>query len=248
MNQKTRACAVKKKYWKRIIIITGALLTLIFSYFTFVVIKARLDTPGMVKKALSANGVTLKVRDLNQWQLNVLLKVEDPNFFHHHGIDLKTPGAGLTTITQAVVKKLYFDHFQPGIAKIKQSLIARFAVDPLVSKETQLKIFINYMYFGSVNGKSIIGLDQAAHAYYHKSVPELTADQYLSIIAMIAAPENFHILNRPEANAERTARIKKVVSGAYQPKSLMDIFYGKLDPKTQSGLAPASYFPAIYED
>jgi membrane peptidoglycan carboxypeptidase len=237
-----------KKYGKKILLIIGALLVVLLCYFTFVIIKARLDTPGIVKKALSAEWVTLEVRDLTPWQLNALLKVEDPNFYHHHGIDLKTPGAGLTTITQSVVKKLYFTHFKPGIAKINQSLIARFAFNPLTPKEQQLQLFINDMYFGSVNGKSVIGLDQAAHTYYHKAIFELTEDEYLSLIAMIAAPENFHILNRPEDNAERTARIKKVISGAYKPKSLMDIYYGKLDRDTQRGLAPASYFPSLYKD
>jgi hypothetical protein len=247
LNQKTHAGAVKKKYWKRILIIIGVLLVVILSYFTFVTIKARLDTPNIVKKALSSNQVTLRVSNLSQWQINALLKVEDPNFYHHRGIDLKTPGAGLTTITQAVVKKLYFTQFTPGIAKIKQSLIARFAFDPLVSKEQQLQLFINYMYFGSVFGKSVIGIDAAAHVYYHRSISELTEDEYLSLIAMIAAPESFHLLNRRSANAERCARIKKVISGAYQPKSLMDMYYGKLDAKTQQGLAPASYVPSLYE-
>ena len=70
--------------------------------------------------------------DLSKRQKEILLKVQDPGFYDHSGIDLWTPGAGLTTITQAIVKKLYFNDFKSGIAKIKQSLIARFAVNGLI--------------------------------------------------------------------------------------------------------------------
>ena len=57
-----------------------------------------------------------------------------------------------------------------------------------------------------------------------------------------------HVLIRPAANSERTRRIKRVVSGEYQPKQLMDIYYGTLDRKTRRGLPPASYFPKIYNN
>jgi membrane peptidoglycan carboxypeptidase len=159
---------------------------------------------------------------------------------------LKTPGAGLTTITQSLVKIFYFDQFKPGLAKFKQTLIARYALDPLVSKDDQLTLFINYIYLGNVNGKAAIGLENAARAYYRKTLDQLSEEQYLSIIAMIIAPQNFHILDRPAANAERTRRLKQVMVGEYRPKELMDIYYGELAPETQKGLAPASYFPSQY--
>jgi hypothetical protein len=64
---------------------------------------------------------------------------------------------------------------------------------------------------------------------------------------MIIAPGNFNIIKNPEANAKRTERIKKVISGEYKPKSLMDIYCGELDKKDQKGLAPASYYPSLYK-
>ena len=63
----------------------------------------------------------------------VLIKVQDRNFWSHHGVDT---GASLTTttVTQSTVKKLYFSDFKKGFPKIEQSLIAYFAVTPLTSK------------------------------------------------------------------------------------------------------------------
>jgi membrane peptidoglycan carboxypeptidase len=237
-----------KKYVKNTLFAFGFIILLILIYFVTVTIKARVDTQEIMKKALNANNIMLKVEDLTQWQIHALLAVEDPNFYHHNGVDLKTPGAGLTTITQALVKIYYFDHFKPGLAKIKQTLIARYVLNSLVSKNDQLTLFINNIYLGNVNGKSVTGFYDAAQAYYHKAFNKLSRDEYLSIVAMINAPNNFNIINQPVANAERTRRIKKVVSGEYKPKHLMDIYYGKLDKETQRGLAPASYFPSIYKD
>jgi hypothetical protein len=42
----------------------------------------------------------------------------------------------------------YFENFKPGIQKIKQTLISRFAFDNLTPKDTILKLFINEVYLG----------------------------------------------------------------------------------------------------
>lgn len=181
--------------------------------------------------------------DLSKRQKEILIKVQDPGFYGHNGIDLSTPGAGLTTITQAIVKILYFDSFKPGIAKIKQSLIARFVVNDLITKDDQLTLFINTMWFGNVNGKSVVGLRSAADAYYNQPVNNLTEDQYISLIAMLVTPRTFHIIEHPEWNRDRTNRIKALIDGKYQPKGLMDQFYGKLPKEViDNGLPKGSYF------
>jgi membrane peptidoglycan carboxypeptidase len=192
---------------------------------------------GMIKK------FDIFSHDLSKRQTEILIKVQDPGFYNHKGIDLSTPGAGLTTITQAIVKKLYFDKFKPGIAKIKQSLIARFVVNALIAKEDQLTLFVNTMYFGKVDGKSIVGIEHAAKAYYDQPVKNLTEEQYISLIAMIVMPGTFHIIDHPEWNRERTNRIKALMADEYKPKGLMDQFYGKLPQELiDHGLPKASYF------
>ena len=218
----------------------------VFGYYSVVVLQARRDTPRLIRQVLNA-GTALQASDLSPWQRRALLAIEDPGFYRHHGVDLQTPGAGLTTIAQSLVKTCYFAHFQPGLAKIRQTLIARFALDPLVSKDDQLTMFINTINLGSMDGKPVIGLAAAARAYYRKDVAELSEYEYLSLVAMIVAPRNFDLLERPAANAERTRRLARVVSGEYRPTQLMDIYYGRLDAETREGLAPASYFPALYE-
>ena len=45
----------------------------------------------------------------------------------------------MTTISQGLVKVLYFPGgFRPGIAKVRQTLIAQYAFDPSVSNRSSL--------------------------------------------------------------------------------------------------------------
>ncbi|MEW8026609.1 MAG: transglycosylase domain-containing protein [Candidatus Thiodiazotropha sp.] len=242
---------------KKFLKYTGMLLLVTFfvicAYYMFTLHEARKYTHKIVALDLEkaqwrypnrkTQQFEIFYHDLNKRQTEILVKVQDPGFYRHNGIDLSTPGAGLATITQAIVKKLYFDNFKPGIAKIKQTLIARFVVNELIPKDDQLTLFINTMYFGKVNGKPVVGLESAAKAYYHQPVKKLTEDQYISLIAMLVMPGTFHIIDHPEWNMDRTNRIKALIAGKYKPKGLMDQFYGELPQEViNAGLPLASYF------
>jgi membrane peptidoglycan carboxypeptidase len=175
--------------------------------------------------------------------LEILLKVEDPRFFEHGGTDLSTPGAGITTITQALVKLFYFEKFSPGIAKLKQTAIAAYALDPLMPKQEQLRLFINTAYLGH----NVRGFEQAAQTYFHKPFKQLSEEEYTAIIAMLIAPEVFSVQKFPARNAERVARIQRVVSGEYKPRGLFDVYYGRIDAEAQKDLPPLSYFKSYYQ-
>ncbi|MEB4592552.1 transglycosylase domain-containing protein [Candidatus Thiothrix sp. Deng01] len=122
---------------------------------------AREQTPTLVAAAFEQYGAELTPAALSPERRAMLLAVEDPAFLAHHGVDLTTPGAGMTTITQGLVKLLYFpEGFHPGIAKIRQTLIAQYALDALTSKNTQLLLFLNMSYLGNADGKGGIWFRQ----------------------------------------------------------------------------------------
>jgi len=191
------------------------------------IVHARSITPGMIDSILKSEVIRLRLMDFPDGWLDKLLTVEDPSFYRHNGIDLSTPGAGITTITQGMVKYLYFKKFKPGIAKLRQSVIAVFALNALVPKETQLLIFVNTAYLGHYNKMPVRGFAQAAEIYFQKPFQQLSADEYLSLVAMIIAPNTFHVKKYPEMNATRVRRIKNLLNGEYKPKGLMDLYYDK---------------------
>jgi membrane carboxypeptidase/penicillin-binding protein len=228
----------------RLFLITGLCVTIvIFAYYAWELRAAYEYTVEEVLPMERSANYPLQLSSFTKRQLDILLKVEDPRFYAHQGIDFSTPGAGLTTITQGLVKHIYFDKFKSGIAKIKQTLIARYVLDPLMPKEMQLRRFVNTVYLGP-NSK---GFEQAAKHYFNKNFEELTEEQYIALVAMIIAPAVFNIEKDPDINRQRVMRIKQVISGEYQPKGLLDLYYGKMDSETQNKLAPLSYFESYYE-
>ena len=207
-------------------IILIGLVALIF-YEGFAVLKARSETEEIFSSILHSDRVEIGLADLSRERIHALLLVEDPNFYHHNGFDFSTPGAGVTTITQAMAKYLYFEHFTKGIKKIEQTLIAWLAITPMVSKDDQLIVFMNTAYLGHVDGKEVRGFAEASRTYYAKPFNELTETEYLSLVAMLIAPKTFNIKQHPERNLERVALIKKLISGEYIPTENSDMLYGQ---------------------
>ena len=194
------------------------------AYYANEVRGARDATPALVAQAWQRYGAGLKVTDLSADRQALLLAIEDPAFYRHRGVDLETPGAGMTTITQGLVKLLYFpEGFRQGLPKIRQTLIARYALDPLVSKKEQMELFLNMSYLGNVKGQAVHGYAAAAQAYFGKPFAQLTDEEFLSLVAMHIAPDRLKP-GTPE-NARRVQRIHAYLSGRYRPASVLDVDY-----------------------
>lgn len=214
----------KSKKLRLLLLIILALTGLLVIYSAVIIMQARKHTADVIAELTNPEIMALDLDDLSANQLCWLLAVEDPDFYSHKGVDFSTPGAGLTTITQGLVKIYYFDHFKPGLAKYKQTLIARFALDPLVSKDNQLRLFINKIYLGRSDQGQVYGFAKAARIYFSKEFSELTDDEYLALVAMIIAPKTIHIINQPDQNHERVRRIKRLITGEAKPNGWLDVW------------------------
>ncbi len=184
---------------------------------------ARQKTEAIFAEFRNENGLRLLWRDLTPEQQDILIKVEDPKFMTHKGVDLETPGAGLTGITQAIADHLYFGEVTPGFTKLELSLIAFFVIDPQVSKEDQLNTFLNIADFGEVNGLALIGFDEASRVFFAKPPRTLTRSEFIQLVGSLLDPVQF----RPggAANAQRSAKIEAYLKGECQPQSRRDVFY-----------------------
>jgi membrane peptidoglycan carboxypeptidase len=218
------------KLFRKHKVATAALLLLLLPllYLSFVAVKTYVDTPQIIAETSASGKLTLKLEDFSDQYLKTLLTVEDPNFYSHNGVDLTTPGAGYTTITQGLVKGYFFkDGFTPGFLrhrKLKQTLIA-WVFNRQVDKSTQLRFFVNTVYLGQNNGKEISGFQDGARAYFNKEFSALTFDEYLSLVAMIIGPNEFSVAAQPMKNSERVKRIKRLLEGTCKPANLGDVYY-----------------------
>ena len=204
------------------------LLALMVLAFALQYCIAYFRTPRVVEQVERSGNLPLQLSDFRGQRLEWLLRVQDPEFYRHHGINLGTPGAGYTTITQSLVKDLFFNYsFKPGLLrwrKLQQTTIA-LAFNARVSKEKQLQLFVNLAYMGTHNGHSVIGLAQAAKEYFGKDFQDLSDNEYLALVALIVAPEKYSPATHLAENEQRVVRIRRVLSGTCKPVSQSDVEY-----------------------
>lgn len=178
----------------------------------------------VVRRQVASTPLVLRPESLTHEQTRILLRVEDPTFFSHHGVDLHTPGAGMTTLTQGLVKFLYFQSFRPGVAKVRQSLLA-IGFDARIEKQMQLALFLNASYLGTHQGRVIRGFEDGARTFFGRPFAELTRDQYLALVAMCVAPDALNVVTHPARNAARVDGIERLLANQCSPSGWLDVYY-----------------------
>lgn len=184
--------------------------------------RAKVLTPPLFAPYLAEDYGGLRWTDLSPEAQRIWLTLEDPAFFEHSGLDFTSPGAGLTTITQSLVKRLYFEDFQPGYAKIAQTLIAMRVVDVQIPKTVQLDAALDLLYFGHQDGTPVIGFDAASMAYYGAQFERLSDAQVAGLVAMLPAPNR--LKPGSAAHSERMSRVFRYLDGRCAPSGWRDVW------------------------
>jgi monofunctional glycosyltransferase len=188
----------------------GAACAAVIGYEAVSVALARVATPALFARyeAETDHGSKLPP-GFSRERIETLLEVQDPGFWTHGGVDWSAPLAN--TVAQSVTKKLYFAEFKPGFGKIRQTLIAQFAVGALTSKNAQLAAFID-----------VSGFDPAARKWFGKPLADLDDDEFLSLVAAGADPKDY--APGTQANAERVRRIEKYLAGLCRRHGFADVW------------------------
>jgi monofunctional glycosyltransferase len=157
----------------------------------------------------------------------MIVRVQDPAFNTHSGIEWPNP-LTTTTITQSLVKRLFFADFRPGFQKIEQTLIAWLVVNPQVSKTRQLEAFVDTAYLGEQNGRAIIGFRSGAVSWFKKPLAALSQDEFLVLLAMLPAPNK--LLPGSAPSIDRVARIQQLMAGKCSHQSISAIWLEQCRP------------------
>ncbi|MFO6462767.1 transglycosylase domain-containing protein [Jannaschia sp. KMU-145] len=158
---------------------------------------------------------------LGEGRLDRLLEVQDPGFHEHRGIDLATPGAGITTMTQSLAKRVGFEEFQPGWAKLRQSGLAM-GYETGMTKAQIAALWLETVEMGPIEGQWRIGFFDAAEVLHDRPVAALTNAEFADLTARLIAPG---ALGRDtEAREERVARILRLWAGDCAPTGPRDVW------------------------
>ncbi len=158
----------------------------------------------------------------NRQQL--LLTVEDPNFFHHNGLDFTTPGVGRATITQSLADAIVVRPPPPGLAPLRRAIIAR-EIDRRMPKDEQLTLYLNIAPLGVAQGRRIYGFPDAAQAYFGVNSSDLAEAQFVNLTARLIDPDRFSRRGGEALLARRLARIERLMLGSCAPAHPFDDTY-----------------------
>ncbi len=161
---------------------------------------------------------------LGEDRLQLLLRVQDPAYYHHNGVDINTAGAGLTTVTQSLSKRLAFNEFKPGIGKIRQTTYA-LALEKHLTKDEILALFLDTVPMGRGPDGWTVGFFESSQSFYGVPPHELSHSQFIELISVMIAPRLLNHISRNKKFTERLNRIDRLHSGECQPKNNKDVWF-----------------------
>lgn len=157
----------------------------------------------------------LKLSNVPTLCLQSLLVTEDENFLNHSGIDPKGLARafwvnlqkrrfaqGGSTLTQQYVKNAFLTQDKTLKRKALEILLS-FWIEARNTKDEILEKYLNVVYFGSVSGFEIRGLEAASRFYFEKSVDKLTLSECTSLSAMLKGPAQYDPFKKVEALKQR---------------------------------------------
>lgn len=150
-----------------------------------------------------------------------ILAVQDPGFRDHRGVDLSTPGAGITTMTQSLAKRVGFDDFRPGWAKLRQTGLA-LGYETRLSKDQIAALWLDTAEMGLIGKTWTVGMWNAARRAHGAPLPALDEAALADLVARLIAPGR---LGRDAAaRAERAGRIRRLWAGTCAPRDHGDVW------------------------
>jgi len=156
--------------------------------------------------------------------INAFIAMEDWQFFEHHGLSVRgiarsvlvnlltgRKAQGASTITQQLVRLLFFDNAKTYVRKIKEQIFT-LLVEMQFTKEYILELYLNHIYCGA----GIYGVEAAAQRFWGKSVTDLTLDEAATLAGIICAPNRYCPLLYPlSAQRRRDSVLNKMVQRGF---------------------------------
>jgi penicillin-binding protein 1A len=192
---------------------------------------------GAISEIFAADGSRLgyvqssEIRTPVQWaDMPIALRqatvaIEDKRFYEHHGVDYEgviragwkniTSGKtvqGGSTITQQLVRALYIkDPKRDFKRKIREAKMAS-ELEQQHNKRWILENYLNDVPYGTVQGRTAIGVEAAALTYFGKHAKNLTLDESAMIAGLPQAPSQYNPFQNERAALQRRNEVLQAMA------------------------------------
>ena len=147
------------------------------------------------------------LQDLPERLVRFTLESEDSEFYDHKGYNLegirdavqinrraREIATGGSTITQQLVKNLYF-HFGHSYLRKATELLIALDAERKLGKDKILELYLNIIYYG--NG--VYGIGDAARFYFNREPKDLSVNQMFMLAILPVVPTRGNPIQHPEA-------------------------------------------------
>jgi len=159
------------------------------------------------------------LQDVPSYLIDATIATEDANFFNNPGVDprgiLRAALSNLTagraveggsTITQQLVKNVLIppdERYEASLhRKIREAVLA-FELSRTYTKQQILEMYLNEIYYGNL----AYGVEAAAHAYFGKSVQDLSLAEATMLAGLPQAPAAYDPFKDPQAAKSRQGQV-----------------------------------------
>ena len=164
--------------------------------------------------------------------LDGFLATEDHNFYEHYGLSFRgifrsifvnmyhgKKVQGASTITQQLVRLLFFDAKKTFVRKVKEQLFS-LLVEFQCTKDQILETYLNHVYFGH----GIYGVQAAAQRFWNKDIAELSLDEGAVLAAMVRSPYHYSPISFPDHAQKRRNTVLRLMQrrGYINEQSCLD--------------------------
>lgn len=159
--------------------------------------------------------VLVKLDDVPDMFIKMLLLVEDRRFFTHWGVDPRSIARALvanissgrtvqggSTLTQQLVKNLFLNQEKRLTRKINEAFMS-YLLEFHYDKKLIIETYINEIYLGQDGRRAIHGFGLASEFYFGKTVKDLSIDEMALMIGLVKGASYYNPLRNPDHALQR---------------------------------------------
>ncbi len=170
---------------------------------------------GGIYPAHNEDRLLVQLAEVPQPLQDMLVAVEDDNFYNHFGISLRGIGRalianikeggitqGASTLTQQLVKNYYLSSERTLWRKAQEALMA-ILLELHFSKSDILQGYINEIYLGQDGPRAIHGFGLASQYYFKKPLADLSLSQQALLVALVRGASYYNPWRNPQRALKR---------------------------------------------
>ena len=164
-----------------------------------------------------------KFEDFPQVLIDAVLAIEDHRFYSHFGVDvIRTTKAaydglikwtqprGTSTLTQQLARNFFLTPEQTPERKAAEALIA-IQLEMRLSKQEIFEHYANQVSMGRSGSFNVMGMGEAAHAYFDKDVRDITLAEAALLAGLPQGPSWLNPYRHPERAINRRDQVLRAM-------------------------------------